>query len=110
MYTPDFLPELRRLFWQILPEPSTGQDRAADRLCAYGHPLPGVPPGQTQAWVLITAPANMGELGGRCRRGKKSMHVNRVGNLFSISEEGFCREGNEKLYTCISHPPSWAVS
>lgn len=40
-----------------------------------------------------------GELGGRCKR-EKSMHVNRVGNLFSSLEEGIYKEAKREMKSC----------
>lgn len=38
--------------------------------------------------------------GGRRRKGKKSMHVSRVGNLFSTLEEGIYRKERREMKGC----------
>ena len=86
---------------QTSSEPGTGQDGAVWLTVPYSGAThsPGVPLSPTQTRGLTTGPADGGELGGGCRR-EKSMHVNRVGNLFSSLEEGIFKEARREMKSC----------
>lgn len=65
-------------------------------LWAQDHPPPRVPLSPARARGLTTDSAtDQGRLGGGRRR-EKSMHVNRVGNLFSSLEQGLYNEARRE--------------
>lgn len=96
---------------QTSSEPGSGQDRAVwlALLGSGATHAPGVPLSPTQARGLTTGPSDREEREGGRRR-EKSMHVSRVGNLFSSLEKGIYKEARREMKCVNTYLPSSSAS